>query len=128
VAACTDLAVAICDGDCADEPVVVQVHHDPGARAASGLQGVGAEQRIDVVGVHDLRLVAFYGGADIRRCLTARQHCERRADAPAPARERSARTLEELRPVAVRAQQRRHLGDRPLLAARLAVAVVHEQD
>src|SRR4029450_13546562 len=94
---------------------------------AGGPQCFRAEQRRDVVRVHDLRLIAPYGPAELRRRLATREHRDRGAGPAAPAPERAARTLEELRGVSARAQQLRDLGHRPLLAAGLPVAVVQEQ-
>ena len=103
----------------------MQVEHDPGARLARGLERAVAEQRVDVVEVGDGRAELAHGARDLVRVVAAAQHgargVGRARSPPSGARARRAGCR--------RARARPSCSvDRALLAARVAVGVVDDED
>ncbi len=119
------LAAREARADRADEPVVVQVQHDPRAGGARRGERAPAERRLHVVRVHDARAGAANGSGDVVGCEPAAQQPERGARAA----QRRRVALQHLRFLAeLRADQPREVLDRPLLPAGHAVAVVEQED
>ena len=117
-------AVAEAGGDRAEQAEVVEVEDDAGAGVARGLQGPGAEQGVDVVEVGDVGAGSANGIRHLVLVHAAAQQGGRRA------RSGNVRAVaEEGRVLDAGVLECRELQlHRALLAAVLAVAVVHDED
>ena len=103
----------------------MQVQDDAGAGVARRFERLRPERRVDVVGVHDPRSGALYGVRDLLRVQAAGEQAARGL----PVRDAGGVALEHLDVlVQVLADQPREILDRPLLPARVAIAVVQQQD
>ncbi len=103
----------------------MQVQDYARARGLRRLQRARTERRVDVVGVHDARLRALDRGGDLLGAKPAADEPERRVGTA----DRRRVALEHLDLLAqVLADQPREILDRPLLPARVAIAVVQQQD
>lgn len=127
VAASADVAVAVSDSDRADETVVVQMHDYSRARLSRCPKGSRAEEGRDVVHMDDLCAGALDRVLDLSGMQPARQHRRTGTSSAADALERLAGALEQLDAVSAGTKQRRHLGNRTLLATWFAVAVVKQK-
>ena len=117
-------AVAVGDRDRAEQAEVVEVKHRPGPRRPRSGESPPPEQRMDVVGVDDVRAHPPHRGPDLLRIHAPGQEPPR---GPRSARRR-ARALESLHLVASGGEQPEDVFDRPLLSPQRPVAVVQQQN
>jgi hypothetical protein len=100
------------------------MEHGPRPGRAGRGERAPAEQRVDVVGVHDAYAVLADRAGDLLRVAAAGEQPGGGLGRAQPL----ARALEHLDRVASAGEQRRQVSDRALLTADRAVAVVQDED